>query len=402
MQRLQAYKFELQPTGEQTRDLRRFAGACRFVFNKALALQQARRSAGDKHLSAFALNNLLPAWKRDTDTTWLQEIHSQVLQQALKDLDRAYQNFFAGRAAFPRFKKKGQHDSFRYPQGVKLEQHNNRIFLPKLGWVRYRNSREVLGTIKNVTVRCRAGKWFVALQTEREVPQAYPAGGEVGIDLGIARFATLNDGTYQLPLSSFKQHEAALRRAQQALSRKTKFSNNWRKAKAKVQKLHHRIANVRNDYLHKFTTHISQNHAIVYVEDLQVKNMSRSAAGTLEAPGRNVRAKAGLNKAILDQGWAEFRRQLEYKMSWRGGHLVAVPPAYTSQNCPACGGVSKENRKTQAEFACVHCGFAENADVVGAINILERGRRLLACGEVAQSGTSMKQEPTEATQRLAA
>ena len=402
MQRLQAYKFELQPTGEQTRDLRRFAGACRFVFNKALALQQARRSAGDKHLSAFALNNLLPAWKRDTDTTWLQEIHSQVLQQALKDLDRAYQNFFAGRAAFPRFKKKGLHDSFRYPQGVKLEQHNNRIFLPKLGWVRYRNSREVLGTIKNVTVRCRAGKWFVAIQTERDVDACYPKGGEVGIDLGIARFATLNDGTYQLPLSSFKQHEAALRRAQQALSRKTKFSNNWRKAKAKVQKLHHRIANVRNDYLHKFTTHISQNHAIVYVEDLQVKNMSRSAAGTLEAPGRNVRAKAGLNKAILDQGWAEFRRQLEYKMSWRGGHLVAVPPAYTSQNCPACGGVSKENRKTQAEFACVHCGFAENADVVGAINILERGRRLLACGEVAQSGASMKQEPTEATQRLAA
>ena len=113
----------------------------------------------------------------------------------------------------------------------------------------------------------------------------------------------------------------------------------------------------------------SQNHAMVCIEDLQVRNMSASAAGTIEAPGTNVRAKSGLNKAILDQGWFKFRRQLDYKTAWSGGHLVAVPPQNTSRTCPCCGHVAKENRQTQARFACVECGFEENADLVGAINV---------------------------------
>ena len=130
--------------------------------------------------------------------------------------------------------------------------------------------------------------------------------------------------------------------------------------------------------------------------------MSRSAKGTVDAPGRNVRAKSGLNKSILDQGWGEFRRQLEYKMAWKGGYLVAVPPQYTSQTCPCCGNVSRGNRQTQAKFECVDCGFEENADKVGAINVLARGHRVIACGEPVQSGRSVKQEPTEATQAVSA
>jgi putative transposase len=169
-----------------------------------------------------------------------------------------------------------------------------------------------------------------------------------------------------------------LRKAQQAMSRKTKFSSNWRKAKKKVQRLHARVANVRNDFLHKLSTAISKNHAIVCVEDLQVGNMSRSAAGTLETPGTNVRAKSGLNKSILDQGWFEFRRQLDYKLVWSGGWLIAVPPQNTSRTCPVCRHVGSENRKTQTEFRCVECGFNENADVVGAVNILREGLSRLA------------------------
>ena len=176
-----------------------------------------------------------------------------------------------------------------------------------------------------------------------------------------------------------------------------KFSQNWKKEKAKVQRLHVRIGNARRDYLHKCSTTISQNHAMVCIEDLQIKNMSRSASGTKDAPGRKVRAKSGLNKSILDQGWFEFRRQLDYKLTWNGGWLIAVPPQDTSRTCPACGHVSAENRQTQARFACVECGFEENADVVGAINILARGHRVAACGEMARSGHSAKQEPTEAT-----
>lgn len=171
------------------------------------------------------------------------------------------------------------------------------------------------------------------------------------------------------------------------MSRKVKFSNNWKKAKARVQKIHSRIGNARRDYLHKTTTTISQNHAMVCIEDLQVRNMSRSAAGSTEKPGKNVRAKSGLNKAILDQGWAEFRRQLDYKLAWNGSHLVVVPPHYTSQTCPACGHVSADNRRTQAQFRCVACGIEEHADVVGAINILRAGHARCAC-EVSDAARS--------------
>ncbi|WP_454737712.1 RNA-guided endonuclease InsQ/TnpB family protein [Cupriavidus necator] len=399
MQRLQSFKFELMPTGEQQRNMRRFAGSCRFVFNKALALQKAHYEQGEKKLGYAGLCKLLTVWRNSIDTAWLADAPVHPLQQKLKDLERAYTNFFAKRAAFPRFKKKGQQDSFRYPapKQIKLDQANSRIFLPKLGWIRYRNSRNILGAVKNVTVSQTCGRWFISIQTEREVEQPVPqATSAIGIDVGVARFATFSDGTFLVPLNSFKRHEARLRKAQRAMSRKVKFSNNWKKAKTKIQRLHARIGNARRDYLHKATTTISKSHAMVCIEDLQVRSMSKSATGTADAPGRSVRAKSGLNKSILDQGWFEFRRQLEYKLAWTGGWLIAVPPQNTSRMCPACGHVSPSNRQTQAQFACVACGHSDHADVIGAINILARGHRVAACGEPVQSGHSVKQEPTEA------
>lgn len=302
-----------------------------------------------------------------------------------------------------KFKKKRQSSSFRYPQGIKLEQNNNRIFLPKLGWIKYRNSRNVLGKIKNATITQSCGKWFVSIQTEREVEQPLPQSNTViGIDMGITRFATLSDGTCITPLNSFKKHEQRLARYQRAMSRKIKFSNNWKKAKAKVQRIHLHIANARKDFLHKASCQISQNHAMIAIEDLQIGNMSKSSKGNNEQHGKQVKQKSGLNRAILDQGWGEFRRQLEYKAAWNGGCVVAVPPQHTSQMCPCCGHVSKNNRKTQAKFECVECGFKEHADLVGAINVLARGHRVLACGESVQLGCSVKQEPTEAIQTISA
>lgn len=381
MRRLQAFKFELQPNGQQQRNMRRFAGSCRYVFNRALALQKEQYEQGEKKLGYAGLCKLLTEWRNSTDTAWLADAPVHPLQQSLKDLERAYTNFFAKRADFPRFKKKGQQDSFRYPdpKQIKLDQVNRRLFLPKLGWLRYRKSRNVLGDLKNVTVSQSHGKWYVSIQTEREVEQPVPHGGSVGIDMGIARFVTLSNGAFYAPLNSFKQHEDALRKAQQVMSRKTKFSNNWKKAKARVQRIHARIGNTRRDFLHKTSTAISQNHAMVCIEDLQVRNMSKSAAGTVQSPGKQVHAKSGLNKAILDQGWFEFRRQLDYKLAWNGGQLIAVPPRNTSRTCPCCGHVAKENRQTQARFECVQCRFEENADVVGAINVLRAGLARFAC-----------------------
>lgn len=381
MRRLQAFMYELNPTGDAICNMRRFAGACRFVFNKALALQKARYEQGEKRLGYAGLCKLLTQWRNSMETPWLQDAPTHPLQQALKDLERAYANFFAKRTALPQFKKKGQRDSFRYPDPtqIKLDPGNNRILLPKLGWLRYRNSRAMIGKVKNVTVSQSCGKWFVSIQTECETEQQIPNRGAVGIDMGITRFATLSDGSYIESLHSAKRHETALRKAQQAMNRKAKFSKNWKKAKLHVQRIHSSIRNARRDFLHKASTMISNNHAMVCIEELHVRNMAKSAAGTATEPGKNVRAKSGLNKAIYDQGWFEFRRQLDYKLTWNGGRLIAVPPRNTSRTCPSCSYVSANNRKTQARFFCIKCGFEENADVVGAINVLRAGHARFAC-----------------------
>lgn len=220
---LQAFTFELMPNGQQARQMRRFAGSCRYVYNKA------RYERGEKRLGYAGLCRLLTEWRTCSETSWLAEAPVHPPQQSLQDLERAYANCFAKRAGSPRCKKNGQGDSLRYPDPtqIKLDQPNTRLFLPKLGWLRYRNSREVLGTLKHVTVSQSCGTWDVSIQTERKVEQPVHASrSAVGIDLGVARLATLSAGTFYAPLNSFKRYEKALCRAQQALSRKVKFSNN--------------------------------------------------------------------------------------------------------------------------------------------------------------------------------
>ena len=377
MQLRKAFKFEIMPNGAQIRKMKQFCGCSRFVFNRALAYQNEQYEADKSFKFSYAkIANLLPHWKKELP--WLKDCHSQVLQQSLKDLESAFKNFFTKRSAFPKFKRKGEKDSFRFPQGCKLEQQNKRIYLPKIGWVRYRNSRDVVGEIKNVTVSQKCGRFFVSIQTECEYETPTHQGGEIGIDMGIVRFATLSNGEYFEPVNAFKTHKGKLAKLQRRLKNKIKFSRNWQKLKAKIAKLHHKIANCRKDFLHQTSSKISKNHAIIYVEDLQVSNMSKSAKGTVENHGKNVKQKSGLNRAILDQSWFEFRRQLDYKTQWLGGSLIAVPPQNTSRTCPCCGCTAQENRPTQAEFECVECGYTEHADVVGALNVLARGRTVVS------------------------
>src|ERR1700733_15090916 len=226
MKRLQAFRFELRPNGAQVRDLRRFAGSCRFVFNKALALQQTNHESGEGFIGYSAMAKHLTEWRNGAETPWLKCAPVHPLQHALKDLQRAYQNFFAKRAGFPRFRRKDSSESFRYPDAKQFEidQSNSRIKLPKLGWIRYRNSREILGTPKNITVRLCAGRCYVSIQTEREVqPPCATTGRAIGIDVGIARFATFSDGSFIAPLNSFKKHQQRLARYQRRMSRKVKF-----------------------------------------------------------------------------------------------------------------------------------------------------------------------------------
>src|SRR5580698_1555815 len=398
MQRYQSYKFELMANGEQQRQMRRIAGCCRFVFNQALAAQMECRDRGEAEPDFAEFTIRLTQARLRRETKWLAKVPFGCLQQALRNLERAQAGYRTCQTRAPVFKRRGMSDGFRYPGGcyIRLDQTNGRLLVPQLGWLRYRKSRVVLGRVINVAINASAEKWFASILTVREVERQVRSGAAVGIDMGVVRFATLSDGNFYTPLNSFQRHEKALAVAQRRQSRKIRYSNNWRKGKKRIQRIHARIGNARRDYLHKISTAISQNHAIVCIEDLRVSEMSRShAADTARVVG-SANSKRRLNKAILDQGWYEFRRQLEYKLRWNGGRLVVVSPRGTSTTCLRCRRSAKENRLSQSQFRCVRCGFEENADLVGAVNVLRAGHARLACAETSPAYGVMGQEPTDA------
>lgn len=394
-----AYKFRLKTNKTIERKLAQFAGCSRLVWNKALAFQKARLNDKQSCLSYAGLTKELTQWKKQVELSFLKQVHSQALQQSLKNLSQALKEAFdkTNPKQFPKFKQKGQKDSFLYPQGFKVDNNNSRVFLPKIGWLRYFHSQNVIGTAKNVTVSKKGQHWYVSIQVEidREIPQ-HPSSSIVGGDLGIAKFLTLSNQEYYEPINIFKKLKKRLAKFQKQLAKKEKFSNKWRRLKAKITKLYIRIANIRNDYLHKISSELSKNHAIVILEDLKIGNMSKSAKGNIENPGTNVKQKSGLNRAILDQGWGEFIRQLEYKLTWNGGQLIQVNPRNTSRKCPKCSYISAENRKTQATFCCQQdgCNYQANADYVGSLNIREAGLALLGLGGSSLSHL-LKSLPTE-------
>ena len=380
MQIRKGYKYRLKTNRSMGSKFVRFAGACRFVWNKILAINEHRYFASVPRLSYAEACELVAWWKQSEEYGWLKEVHSQVLQQCLKDLERAYAHLFAGRTAPPCYRKKFLSDSFRYPQGFKLD--GRQVYLPMIGWVEFWESRPIEGTIKNVTVSRQGQHWCVSFQVEMEIgAPVHPATAEVGIDLGIATFAAFSNGALHPPINAYRRVAKKKARMQRRLAGMVKYSCNWKKQQRRIAHLDIRIANCRHDFLHQLSTETSKNHAVIVVEDLQVKHMSKSAKGTVEEPGRQIAQKAGLNKAILDQGWGMFRGMLEYKQMWRGGEVLAVNPRYTSQTCPECGHVAKDNRVQQALFSCVACGYTYHADVVAAKNILALGHkeRLNAC-----------------------
>ena len=421
MPQVKAYPFQLRCKPAQEKLLRRFAGGLRWIWNHALAEQQRRHVAGEPFSNYIAMAKWLTAWRCAPDTCWLAEGPMHPQQQVLKRLEVAYKRFFSKAGGFPSFKRHGDDPGIRYPDPKQfvLDQANGRIKLPKLGWVRLRQSQKVEGELRNVSLRRDGTKWLCCLQVQ--TGQTLAAAGLVptlGLDAGITVFAAGSDGCMTPPLKAMKCQQQRLRRYQKSVSRKCKGSKNRKKAVARLGNLHRKIARQRSDWLHKLTTALAGRHPVIAIEDLKIKNMSASAKGTAEKPGKNVNAKSGLNKAILDAAWGEFARQLEYKLGWRGGELIKVNPAYTSQKCSACGHTHADNRKSQAAFACLGCGHKDNADSNAARNILaaghaawaERKRKPEACGEVVrreafakkQRAASVKQEPTEGEARASA
>lgn len=241
--------------------------------------------------------------------------------------------------------------------------------------------------------------WYVFLQYS--VPDVLPAAvaPTLGLDMGIANFYAASDGRQQAPLDALKRQAVRLARYQRAVAR-IKRSNNRKKAVQRLATLHRRIARQRNDWPHQRSFELARRHAVIALEDLNVANMSRSAAGTKDAPGNNVKAKAGLNRAILDQGWSAFQGMLAYKLQANGGQLIAVSPAYTSQRCRACRFTHADNRQTQVRFQCLKCGHSDHADVNAAKNILAAGHAVYACGGVVRRLVRKRSIAAPATQEL--
>jgi len=378
----QAFKYRLDTSIETERLMCQYAGNCRFLWNKALGLNLRSMENKQPLLWYRELDWMSKLWKQSEEYGFLKLSPAQTLQQTLKQLERAFKDGFDQSQPLkqmPTFKKRGDRNSFTFPQGFKIE--GKRIFLPKIGWVNFRKSRKIIGTPKNITISRLGRYWFVSIQVETEVPEpTHPSESMVGIDMGVKRLFTLSTGDFEEPIDSRKWRDK-IRRLQKRLAKKVKFSKNWHKLREKIHRLHTKLSNIRRDTLHKFSSALSKSHAVLVLEDLQIRSMTKSAKGDRENPGSRVAQKSSLNRAILDQGWGMFKTFLEYKQKWMGGRVLYIDPKHTSQTCPACHNVSKGNRQTQESFACIRCGHLEHADAVGAKNVLERGRRLLACGE---------------------
>ena len=384
-----AHRYRLYPTPAEEAVLLEHCAHARFVWN----LGQEQRAAyrpGRGPTPGFAEQSRQLTEARAAEP-WLATGSQEVQKQALRDLDQAWRHFFAGTNRSPRWRKKDQHEGFRVagPRGRawdvrRLNRRWGQVQVPKVGWVRFRWTRAVLECKSYRVNRDRSGRWHVSF-TVFPAPIPAPGNGEVvGIDRGVTVSLALSTGEmYQCPASS--PHTERLARS---LSRTKRGSSRRQRAKTRLAKVKVQDADRRKDWAEKASTDVARRFDLIRVEDLRIGSMTRSARGTVTEPGQNIRQKAGLNRAILTQGWGLFARRLEQKAP---GRVEKINPAYTSQRCSACGHVAAESRKSQALFACVACTYTGNADVNAAVNIAA-GRAVTARGGLALA-TLMNREP---------
>lgn len=360
------YRFRIDPTAEQEAALARFAGARRFVFNWALARRKEIYKEAGKSVSWSELSVELTELKNKPGFEWLKEIDSQLLQQALADCKRAFDNFFQKRARFPRFKKKhSANQSFRVPQRVKLE--NGRVYIPKIGWVKVRQSQSCNLPLKSATFKRDAtGKWHVSLVAEFHLPDLTKPVVEtetaVGIDVGFDRFATDSDGAITENPRFFRKAERKIQRASRRLSRCKKGSANRAKARRALAREYEKIANRRADFAHKFSTSVVRENCAIACETLNLKGMS----------------KTKLAKSVNDAAHRETFRQIEYKARWGARNFVFVGRWFpSSQLCSNCGHRNQELSLSDRFWTCPDCGARHDRDHNAAKNIRDEGVRIL-------------------------
>ena len=365
-----AYKYPCEPTAEQRLALARTFGCCRWVYNQALARKTAAYREAGQRLSYSDLSALLPGWKTQVDTAWLGEVSSVPLQQSLRHLDRAFVNFFEGRAKYPRFKKKHGPQAATYT-AVAFTWRDGQLTLAKMEQpltIRWSRPMPLVAHPTTVTVsRDAAGRYFVSLLVEQELSPLPPVEQAVGVDLGLHDVVTLSTGAKTGNERYFCQEEQRLGRLQRRHARKCKGSKNCEKARRKVAKLHARIADRRRDFQHKLTIRLIRENQVVCVESLAVKNLLQNEH---------------LAKAIADVGWGEILRQLEYKASWYGRTLIKIDRWYpSSKTCSVCGWVLEALDLAEREWTCPLCRTHHDRDTNAARNILSEGMRISAAGQ---------------------
>lgn len=374
------YKFRLYATEEQEALFGQFAGVCRLVYN--LALEQRRdwwrqfKATTGRGISYASQCRDLTLLRAEFD--WVSAVPNACQQQALRDLDGAFSSFFAGRSNYPTTRKRGLNDAFRFSgrdcQWRKLSAKWAVVRLPKIGEVRFRLTRDIIGAVKNVAVTHDVLGWHVSFLTEMEHEAPQNFGPAVGIDRGVVHTLALSDGRFMdMPKERLNVLDRRARKQARKLSKCRIGSNRRAAAKKALARTKAKAARIRLHWNHERTTEIAAAHGLVALEALNTRDMTSSAAGTMEEPGHNVRVKSGLNRAILNNAWFQFETLLAYKLAERGGELRKVNPAYTSQTCSCCGTIDKTSRESQATFKCGHCGHTANADTNAARNILRAG-----------------------------
>lgn len=399
-------RYLLALTDEQAEYAEAVGDACRAVWNTGLEQRRfyaerfKREGRGVYPSYALQCREMAEA---KAEHTWLADAPGHCLQQTLKDLDKA----IATHGVFKvRWRSKVKTPpAFRFPEGkhMAVERLNRKwaqVKLPKLGWVRFRWTRPPGGTIRNATVTRQAGRWYISFCVEDGVSEVTPStNSAVGVDRGVAVAAATSDGQ-MFDREFITAGEARrLKRLQQRLDRsrhvhgRNQGSKRRDAVRTQLGELHARVKNRRADFNAQTAHLLVSRYGLVVVEDLKTANMTRSAKGTVEAPGANVRQKAGLNRAILNKGWGGFLLALQNAARYTGTEIVKVPAAYTSQTCNACGHVARENRNSQAVFRCVTCGHQANADVNAAKNILGAGLVLSGRGDLAIGRSAKRQSP---------
>lgn len=368
--------------------------ACRAVWNTALGQRRIYRQRGAWINYAEQCQQMAEA---KADFPWLAEAPSHTLQQTLRDLEKACKAHGTFKVRW-RSKQKNA-PTFRFPDPKQiavecLSRRWGRVKLPKLGWVRFRWTRPLGGAIRNATILKDGGCWYVSFCVEDGMVESVPNGKPaVGVDRGVKVAVATSDGWIRDREFVTAGETARLRRLQQQLSRQQKRSSRRASTRAKIQKLNARIRARRTDFLAWTANRLTSDHGMVAVENLKIRNMTASTKGTPAEPARNVRQKAGLNRAILAKGWGGLLQKLEHKARYNGSVIVRVPAAYTSQTCNACGHVAAESRESQARFRCVACKHQDNADVNAAKNILAAGLAVTGRGDLGYAQSAKRQPP---------